>query len=455
MSDPLYINAGRDALVGTATIEADNELLTIAGHGLVAGDTVTVDSLTGGAAGVLVVDAVYFVRDATTDSFGLSLTPHGPLIVFAADGGADVYRYAPQYHAAEMRRLLGGLLQRGDALGGFAARSGLFPNGSVVSGASAASLSGTTWTVHNVTGVIHTGITSLTGPYLFAHPEESGSVVPADATNPRIDALDLQIQDHDQDGSGFRRARVVYATGVPGVSPADPPVTANSLRVATILVPANGSPSPTLTVVAPYTVAVGGTIPVRDSDDYPGAGGRYQGMLLWDVAQGALVVNQNAGGTWVPIGGPGASPPTVQDFDDVSIFQFTNTAFDVLSSSGIYVDCGVAFVAPISGRVMIHWTVALDIVSGTNAVAYCSPVVRTGGTVGSGSVVLPAADNNSRRVSRSSVGTDDGGSRNRSGASYLLESLTAGNTYNVRLEHRVTSQTGEMFHRAVQVVPAT
>lgn len=148
-------------------------------------------------------------------------------------------------------------------------------------------------------------------------------------------------------------------------------------------------------------------------------------------------------------------PPTVQDFDDVGIFEFVNTSYGISVDSGTYVDCGVAFVAPSSGRVMIYWTAVVDIAQASNASAYVSPVVRTGGTVGSGSTVLPAADNNARRATRSTVGTDEGGSRNRAGCSYLLTGLTPGSTYNVRLEHRVTSQTGETFHRAVQVVPAT
>jgi hypothetical protein len=149
-------------------------------------------------------------------------------------------------------------------------------------------------------------------------------------------------------------------------------------------------------------------------------------------------------------------PATVQHFDDTGIFTFTNTSFGIGTAGGTYVDCGVAFVAPTSGRVMLFWNAVLDIEAGSNAVAYISPVVRTSATVGAGTAVLEAADNNARRATRSQVGVDtDSSARNRAGASYLLSGLTAGNSYNVRLEHRVTSQTAETFHRAVQVVPAT
>jgi hypothetical protein len=41
----------------------------------------------------------------------------------------------------------------------------------------------------------------------------------------------------------------------------------------------------------------------------------------------------------------------------------------------------------------------------------------------------------------------------RAGASHFLSGLTPGVTYNARMLHRVTSQTGEFFHRGVIVEP--
>lgn len=297
-SEPAWINRGIGETVGTATVTAATDVLSLVSHGLEDGDLVMVDSLTGGADGPLVEGAVYHVRNAATDEFQLSATRGGHVVDFASDGGADVHAATPAYNAAELRRLLGGLLQRGDASGGFAARSGLFPSGSETTPNHAA-ISGTTWTVQNITGVIHTGLTSQTGPYLFAHPEESGSTTAADGSSDRIDALDLQIQDHDEDSSGFRRARVVYVDGTAGSGVAAA-VTANSVRIATILVPAGGSPAPTLTVVAPFTVAKGGIIPVPSPDGWPGSGGRYRGMALWDISLEMLLINENAGSNYIP-----------------------------------------------------------------------------------------------------------------------------------------------------------
>jgi hypothetical protein len=289
--DPLWINSGRTELVGTATIEADDELLTIAAHGLSDGDTVTVDTLTGGAAGALADGGVYLVRDVTTDSFALSLTLAGPVVEFAADGGADVYRFAPQYNATELRRLFSGLLWHGvdDRWG---ARSGLLPNTT----SDPVSLpSSSTWAVNAIVAVVYTALGGANqGPYL-AIENTSGSIDPADGTNPRIDAIDLQIQDDDGDGSGFRRAQAVYAAGTPASLPSAPSLTTNALRLATISVPAGGSPAPTVTVVAPFTVARGGVLPVRTSGERPTAR-LYDGMMLYDQATRAVEVRE--GGGW-------------------------------------------------------------------------------------------------------------------------------------------------------------
>lgn len=273
MSEPWAVNAGKaSTALGTATIASATNLLTIAGHGLGDGDTVTVDTLTGGGS-ALTADAVYFVRDATTDDFALSLTLHGPQVEFASDGGADVYHFSPQYTASQLRRLNAGLMFGGTS-DAFGVRQGVRP------GHVPLSVSGTTWTVEDLTGAVYPGLSSDDGGYPVAHQSESGSLTPADGSNDRIDALDLQIQDDDEDASGFRRARVVYDdTATPG-SGSPPPLTSNALRLGTILVPSGGSPSPSVDTLAQWTVASGGVLPVRDDTEGPSAG-MYVGMVRY------------------------------------------------------------------------------------------------------------------------------------------------------------------------------
>lgn len=87
--------ANKGTLVGSATIEADNETFTLAAHGLVAGDAVVVSSLSGGAVGVLKENTLYYVRsDVAANTFTLATKPGGAAIAFSTDGGAAVTKAA-------------------------------------------------------------------------------------------------------------------------------------------------------------------------------------------------------------------------------------------------------------------------------------------------------------------------------------------------------------------------
>mgnify|MGYP003574955279 CR=1 FL=1 len=135
------------------------------------------------------------------------------------------------------------------------------------------------------------------------------------------------------------------------------------------------------------------------------------------------------------------TPPTVDDREDGS-FTFTITSFGV-TATGTYADCGVAFLAPTTGRVTILW--GGNLLNSTSASTLLAPVVRTGSTVGSGSVVLAASNPIASGM--------QGGSAIKGGRGHLLTGLTPGDTYNVRLEHRVTAGTGTISERNVIVRP--
>lgn len=257
----------------------------------------------------------------------------------------------PAYDQLELRRGHALLLPMGqsDRLG---AREGVRP------GRTFASLSGTDWVVHDLTAVVYPGVSSTDGPYLVHHLEESDALDPADGSNDRIDALDLQVQDDDADASGQRRSRVVYVTGTPGSSPSAPALTTNSLRLATINVPAGDTAGSTLTEVAPWTVASGGIVPVRDDTERPTAG-FYPGFAVWRQDNGELEVRH--GGAWHTVAAVGHGQILAVDQSD----NVTNQS----SPSSVQNLIALNFSDP-GGQVTVHasgWVKAQQIANGGGA----------------------------------------------------------------------------------------
>lgn len=221
---------------------------------------------------------------------------------------------APAYAAQELRRIAAMYLCPG-VTHRFGARQGVRPHSTPV-----VTVAGTTWIQHDLSAVVYPGLTSISGPYVVEKIQESDSLNPADGTNDRIDGLDLRIRDDDEDGLTLRDVTVVYVPGTPAGSPVAPAVTANSLRLATILVPSGGSPSPTVQTLAPFTVALGGILPVGTAGDLPAAG-RYEGMYA-DQADDDALYRWN-GSAWVPV----ASASSFNSYRRVATtIRTTNTA---------------------------------------------------------------------------------------------------------------------------------
>lgn len=301
MPDPLWINAGGVTLVGNASIEADTEVLTLNAHGLANGTPVMVDTLTGGAVGVLFENTVYFVRDATANTFTLAGSEGGNLKPFGSDGTANIYQAVPQYDARDLRQAFSGLLmtgrfnESGDPVADhkFGAKSGLL-SWRFLDGIGA-TVAGGNWAINDLVAAVYTGVSQLTGTYIVAVPSASGTYNPPDATNPRVDALDLEIRDDDEDASGFRDARVVYTAGTPAASPSAPAVVAGRLRLLTFQVATNGTT--TILTRTPMTVARGGILPIRTVAELPVAN-RGTGQAVWYNDHQRLDVNTDGAGGW-------------------------------------------------------------------------------------------------------------------------------------------------------------
>jgi len=103
--------------------------------------------------------------------------------------------------------------------------------------------------------------------------------------------------------------------------------------------------------------------------------------------------------------------------------------------------CGTPFIAPQSGKVMIHIAAELD---NTSSVTLVSFRLGTGATIGAGTAILTPSDDRSI----SNTGTD----QTRYGVPYLVSGLTAGDDYNVRLEHRITAGGSGTVARRVLIV---
>lgn len=138
-----------------------------------------------------------------------------------------------------------------------------------------------------------------------------------------------------------------------------------------------------------------------------------------------------------------ASDLNIASVSDSDVTSRTTTSTTFTSTLSPATICGTAFTAPPSGKVAIHWATSLSNNSSPN-VAQCSPAVRTGSTVGSGTTFQAAG----ATTAITSVGNI------RAGATILVTGLTAGSLYNVALEHRAFSAgTATFLERHVIVSP--
>jgi hypothetical protein len=139
-------------------------------------------------------------------------------------------------------------------------------------------------------GVADVESSAIAGPYQFAFDAvATGAVTAANATNPRVDIIYVQIDDPgESDGSSVPAVTRKYLAGTAAPSPSAPalPVT-RAFVIANINVPVSGGGSPTVTWNAPYTVAAGGILPTGSSTTYPAS--PSVGQYVDDAALGGLV----------------------------------------------------------------------------------------------------------------------------------------------------------------------
>lgn len=119
----------------------------------------------------------------------------------------------------------------------------------------------------------------------------------------------------------------------------------------------------------------------------------------------------------------------------------TSTSFtQVMSPAGL---CGVAFVAPQSGKIYISMNNEISN-SGANF-TLTSYSIRTGSVVGSGTLFQAASQDETIRNDSTTI--------HRYGVGSFASGLTPGQTYNIVLEHSVQLGTGTFTRRRVVVLP--
>jgi hypothetical protein len=225
----------------------------------------------------------------------------------------DASAGSPAFASEQIRTSLGALMAgRTDrALG---ARSGLHPGSDP-----SVSFSGLTYTVTPFCGVSDPGTAANVGAFLVAFTaNETGTLNAADATNPRVDRLDVQVPDGD---SGSRVAALVYTVGAPGASPSAPAAPVRSWALGTISVPKSGSGSPSWSPAQVYTAAAGGIVPVPDGSHYPAS--PHVGMAAYRIDDDSLRIWDGA--LWDLIGGGAVGTLTNQGVAALSGFTISTS----------------------------------------------------------------------------------------------------------------------------------
>lgn len=348
------------------------------------------------------------------------------LIGITYDAGSG----GPELTAAEWRQVETGLFVRDS-------------NDLVISGVRGGAVSNTGFsaTIAPLTAVVQT--TAALGVYQAVFPagaaELAKTISAAHATLPRVDAIDVKILDHEADASTFRGADIVYTAGTANASPVAPTFTGVGLRLGTFAVPASGGGNPVWTANTALNgyAAMGGVIDVVATRP---ASPRTP-TLIFNRSNGLLEIWN--GTSWVTPGSGLLPTHAVSDTDDST----TSTTF-VAGASPF----GITFVAPPSGFGYLTLTSYFGQTTNQKE-AIVSETVRTGGTIGSGTVVGSAANGNRALVCGMAVNAS-AWARLQASRRRPVTGLTPGATYNARVEFATTSGGAcEVFYRELLFEP--
>lgn len=365
---------------------------------------------------------------------------------------------APSYPARAYRNVAAALkMFDGIPMGG---RQGIRAMGG--SSANIVTLSGSTITINLHAGQVSPTWAAVTGTYDVALTAiETKTLTPADATNPRKDIVIGQVWDHDESASTFRKYESVYIAGTAGPSPSEPAVPVGGIKLATIDVPASGGGSPVVTNNYMYTVAAGGTLPVRTETERnavvnPGLGQgayrvdkkwvEYHDGAGWRVYPQIVSFGATSEFTHPSVGQVGFHGPTKKFwYYDGTIWipctidhHLDTVAFVGGITSATYVPQtggpDITFTCPASGKVKISISSAIASTA-ADTTGRAAFEIWTGAVAGAGTGVYSASNNDSIAW--------QGTTNWEAGRSPVVVSgLTAGATYTARMVYLRDGGTG-------------
>lgn len=143
-----------------------------------------------------------------------------------------------------------------------------------------------------------------------------------------------------------------------------------------------------------------------------------------------------------------------------AVVDFTELADETAFTSTSYIQgaavTGVTFTAPTSGAVRVDWRARFQSNS-NNTRAAVSVQVRTGGTIGAGTIVSDADDDSALETTQSATaGTTAAETRTQAGTWRRVSGLTAGTVYNAVVVHKMLSAgNATIFSRSIMVSPLT
>lgn len=271
----------------------------------------------------------------------------------------DAVSGAPSYTGRMLRQTHAVAFAGATSARPLGARSGVRPG----TPSTTVTTTSTTFTIQPHAGLLDLETALQASAYAYSiDAAVTGSVTAANASNPRVDIIYVQLNDPaESDGSATPGlSGTYYLAGTAAASPVAPATPARAMVLAQLNVPTSGGGSPTVTWMAPYCAAAGGARPVNTLSQ---AGtGAYNGDPITTLDTGVCYWWDTTAAAWLS---KPRQPPTACRYYRAAAFTLTaagrtaitldTRSFDYSAGQNLYA-AGV-FTAPEVGLYDVRWRV--------------------------------------------------------------------------------------------------